>query len=187
MLNGAASADDLLDVDPMMIPTIMALAVIVFVVLRRLRPTKVRPVGLILLPVIVLLFGVAIAVPAAMPWPILHPIDAAVLLADLAVSVGLGVARGNSIRIDSGADGIRYRYTAPTVALWAASIAARFAIGTAGAALGAVPLLTSAAVLGMLGLSLISQNSTLLVRIRRSGAGRAAQISASTGPSWAAR
>jgi len=161
-----AVRDDLLDVDPTMIPTVIALVVIVFVVLRRMRPTPVRPIALIVLPVIVLVVGVALAVPGLVPLPALGPIDAAVLLADLAVSIGLGIARGDSIRITTDHDRIRYRYTGLTVGLWGASIAARLAIGAIGAALGAAPLLTSAAVLAMLGLSLITQNTRLLVRAR---------------------
>lgn len=161
-----AAHDDLLDIDPTMIPTVIALVVIVFVVLRRMRPTPVRPVALVVLPVIVLIVGVALASPGMVPLPALGPIDAVVLLADLAVSVGIGIARGDSILIETDHDRIRYRYTGLTVGLWGASIAARFAIGAIGAALGAAPLLTSAAVLAMLGLSLITQNARLLVRAR---------------------
>lgn len=52
-----------------------------------------------------------------------------------------------------------YRYGTTTVVLWVVSIAARFALGFAGAQLGGSPLVTSAPVLFMLGISLITQNA----------------------------
>jgi hypothetical protein len=57
-----------------------------------------------------------------------------------------------------------YRYGTATVVLWAVSIALRFALGALGAHFGGNELVTSASVLFMLGVSLISQNVVVLSR-----------------------
>jgi hypothetical protein len=61
---------------------------------------------------------------------------------------------------------VRYRYGTTTVVLWAVSILLRFALGAVGARFGGNELVTSAGVLFMLGISLITQNVLVLSRAR---------------------
>jgi hypothetical protein len=145
-------------------PAIVGLLVIVILVLRRTRGQPLQPARLFLLPAILLGIGVLAALPAAGEAH-LHAIDGAVIALDLLLSIGLGAVRGTSVLLYDQDGAPWYRYGTATVALWGVSIALRLLIGVLGAHQGASELATSAGVLFMLGLSLMTQN---LVIVRRS-------------------
>jgi hypothetical protein len=150
------------------LPAIIGLAVIVLLVATRTRGTPLRAAKLIILPAVVLVIGaLAAAATAASTKPHLHPLDAVIIVVDVALSLTLGIARGVSVRIYRQDGSVWYRYGGATVALWALSIGLRFALGAFGAHHGASPLTTSASVLFMLGLSLLAQNTVMLRRSAR--------------------
>ena len=150
---------------PGQLPAIIGLVVIVALVITRTHGQPVRAAKLLILPAIVLVAGVASAIPAiAATGSGLRPVDVVIIVADLALSLGLGAARGASIRVYPQDGALWYRYGAVTVVLWAVSIGLRFALGALGTHVGGNALVTSASVLSMLGLSLMAQNILLLHR-----------------------
>lgn len=150
---------------PTVLPTIIGLAVIVLLVITRTRGQRVSPPRLLILPVVVLVIGVAAALPAV-SGSALRPVDVVIIVVDVALSLVLGFARGRSVLVYSNETAVWYRYGAVTVVLWAVSIALRFTLGDVGAHVGGNPLVTSASVLFMLGVSLITQNVLVLLRAR---------------------
>ncbi|MEU4525162.1 hypothetical protein AB0F52_41390 [Amycolatopsis sp. NPDC024027] len=146
------------------VPMLIGTAVVVLLVLAGIRGRELRPRKLFLLPGIVVLIGLAAVLPPLAGGRPLHGIDAVLASADLALSIGLGAVRGRTVRIDLVAGVSRYRYGPATVLLWGLSIALRFALGAYGARHGASPLVTEAAVLLMLGLTLLTQNIIVFAR-----------------------
>jgi hypothetical protein len=128
-----------------------------------------RAAKLLILPVIVLVAGAASALPTLSG---LRPVDIMIIVVEVALSLGLGVARGVSVLVYPVDGVVWYRYGTVTVVLWAVSIALRFALGAIGVHLGGSELVTSASVLFMLGISLATQNIVVLSRAR-STVGRA--------------
>lgn len=146
------------------VPMLIGTAVVVLLVLAGIRGRDLRPRKLFVLPGIVVLIGLAAVLPPLAGGRTLHPIDAVLALADLALSIGLGAIRGRTVRIHVEDGASRYRYGPATVLLWGLSIALRFALGAYGARHGASPLVTEAAVLLMLGLTLLTQNTVVFAR-----------------------
>jgi len=150
--------DTMLDtMPPQVLVGLMTLAVVVLV---RLRPRPARTRRLLTGPVVVMLVGAFLLVPwLALPAPGGAVATIGVAVVDLALTVGLGVARAATVQISPGPEGVvRYRYTGATVALWAVSVALRFGLADAGARLGASPAVTEGGVLLTLGLALLTQN-----------------------------
>ena len=150
---------------PNALPTVIGLVVIVLLVITRTRHDRQASVArLLILPVVVLVFGAATALPAVAAK--LHPVDVVIIVLDVALSLGLGFARGWSVLVTARDGAVWYRYGTTTVVLWAASIVLRFALSAVGAHVGGNALVTSASVLFMLGISLITQNVLVLTRAR---------------------
>ena len=150
---------------PTVFPTIIGLAVIVLLVITRTRGQRVSPPRLVILPVVVLVIGVAAALPSV-SGSALRPVDVVIIVVDVALSLVLGFARGRSVLVYPNEGAAWYRYGTVTVVLWAVSIALRFTLGDVGAHFGGNRLVTSASVLFMLGVSLITQNVLVLLRAR---------------------
>lgn len=146
--------------DSMSPQVLVGLVTLAVVVLLRLRARPARTRRLVTGPVVVVLVGAFLLVPwLALPSPGGGGVTAAVGPADLALTVGLGVARAATVQLSPEAGGmVRYRYTAATVVLWAISVALRFELADAGARLGASPAVTEGSVLLTLGLALLTQN-----------------------------
>jgi len=161
--------------DRMSPQVLVGLVTLTVVVLVRLRPRPVRTRRLLTGPVVVLLVGAFLLVPwLATPAPGGAGVSIGVAVVDLALTVGLGVARGATVEVGPDATGVvRYRYAGLTVALWAVSVALRFELADAGARLGASPAVTEGSVLLALGLALLTQNLVVVraaARARRSTA-----------------
>jgi len=162
---------DTMPLDAMPPQVLVGLVTLTVVVLSRLRSRPARTGRLITGPIIVLLVGAFVLV----PWLGVPTGDAlatvGVAVVDLALTVGLGVARG--ITVDVGADAtglVRYRYTLVTVALWVVSVALRFELAHVGSQLGASPAVTEGSVLLALGVALLTQNLVVVraaTRVRR--------------------
>ncbi|RNI25326.1 hypothetical protein [Flexivirga caeni] len=148
---------------PGAVPLLIGLAVIVLLIARRTRGTRLTAHRLFVLPVIVTVFGLAVLLPGLNPGH-LRTVDYAVLTLDVLLSLLLGVARGASVLIYPYDGTTWFRYPSLTVALWVVSLVARVALGVAGRHEGATPVVTTDAVLFMLGLSLLTQNVVVWVR-----------------------
>ncbi|GAA5160199.1 MULTISPECIES: hypothetical protein [Amycolatopsis] len=134
------------------------------VVYRQLRGSTITIRGLTLIPVILVVLGVA---NCARVLPQASGREIALLVADLAILLVLGVARAASTRL-----GLRNGYafqkgTSLTLVLWLVTVAIRVGFAAAGASLGAAGALTSASVLLSVGLSIGVQNVLIYQRARR--------------------
>lgn len=152
---------------------LLGLVTLTIVVLTRLRPRAVRARRMVTAPVIVVLVGAFLLVPwlgAPAPGAAVATIGVAVV--DIALTVGLGIARGVTVKLDVDVDGVvRSRYTGLTVMLWVVSVALRFGLAEAGSHLGAMPAVTEGSVLLTLGFALLTQNLVVMraaARARRS-------------------
>jgi len=144
------------DLPPQVLVGLVTLTVVVLV---RLRPRPARTRRLLIGPGVIMLVGAFLLVPWLGEGAGNAGATIAVAGADLVLTVGLGVARGATVRVERGGAGlVMYRYTTLTVALWAVSVALRFELAGAGARLGAAPAVTEGSVLLALGLSLLVQN-----------------------------
>jgi hypothetical protein len=165
------------------LPVIIGTAVVIVIVLRRMRGRELRPRRLLTLPLIVLIVGAGAALPQ-MATTHLHGLDYLIAAIDLVLSIGLGAARGFTVQIYRNTGTFFYRYGRATVLLWCLSIGLRFMLGIFGSLHGASPLVASGSVILMLGLTLLCQN--VIVRCRQgspsqqAAAPRAQSVSAST-------
>lgn len=153
---------------------VIGLVVLVVVVLLHIRPRDATLPRLFIAPVIVLVVGVAGMAPYA--ERLAHPTrpDLFFIAIDIAVTLVMSVARAASIRLEVAPSAhrrqrraVRYHYGAATLALWAASLAAKFALSAVGHAAGVAEGLVTGSVLAILGLSVVAQNVVLLIRCRR--------------------
>jgi cell division protein FtsW (lipid II flippase) len=104
------------------VEVVLIAAVVVFVMARRLMGEPAVGKRLLLLPVILGVIGLTQAS--------VHSVSAVVFLAaSAALSVMFGLLRGLTIRTYEQNGIVMLRYTAMTIVLWVASIAARFAAG----------------------------------------------------------
>ncbi|MFD4671499.1 DUF1453 domain-containing protein [Lentzea sp. NPDC058450] len=106
---------------------VLIAAAIIYVMARRLMGEPAVGKRLLLLPVILGLIGLTQTTPNGLGF----------LLVSVVLSVAFGVLRGLTIRTYEQNGIVMLRYTAMTVVLWVASIAARFAVGFALAPSGA--------------------------------------------------
>lgn len=100
-----------------------------------------------------------------------HPLtllDVGLLVAEAAVAVGLGLARGATIRLYEKAGQLWFRYSVATVALWLGSAAIRVLLGLGGRALGATTN-ASATMMLLLGATFLGESAVVAARARRSG------------------
>jgi hypothetical protein len=149
-------------------PVIIGTVVLVGIVASRIRGRALRPRRLLIVPLILLVLG-AIPVALQLGTVALQGIDYLIAGLDLALSVGLGAARGFTVRIYSHEATTWYRYGPATVLLWCLSIVLRFALGITGSHHGATTLTTSATVILFLGLTLAVQNTIIRTRNRQPG------------------
>ncbi|GLY46699.1 DUF1453 domain-containing protein [Lentzea sp. NBRC 102530] len=98
---------------------VLIAAAIVYVLARRLRGEPAVGKRLLLLPAVLGLIGLTQTTPNGLGF----------LLVSVVLSVAFGVLRGLTIRTYEQHGIVMLRYTATTVVLWVASIAARFAVG----------------------------------------------------------
>ncbi|GAA2059130.1 hypothetical protein GCM10009839_81580 [Catenulispora yoronensis] len=95
--------------------------------------------------------------------------DQAWLAASGAVSIAFGLVRGMTVRLYERDGYLWARYRPSTLALWAASIAARFAVEAAAVASGAGRSAMTSSLMLMFGLSLAAESLVVLPRAQASG------------------
>ncbi|GIH19909.1 hypothetical protein [Rugosimonospora africana] len=146
------------------LPAVLTVAILLLVLLTRIRGRELSPGRVLTLPLILVALGLGSTVPQ-LSMTRLHTIDAVVLAVDVLISLGLGGVRGFTVLLYPNGGRIWYRYGPLTVALWFLSIALRAGLAAAGAQLGATALVTTASVLLMFGLTLATQNVILIGRL----------------------
>jgi len=137
-------------------------AAVVWVLARQVRAARVKPRLLWLAPLILAYSGIR-----ALPAPAWHtPADLGLLALSTAVSVGLGIWRGQTIQVWRDADSTWWRQgSARTLALWGALIVARALLYGLDAAAGHREASGLGAILLTLALSFAAQNSVTAVRM----------------------
>jgi hypothetical protein len=137
-------------------------AAVVWVLVRQIRMARVKPRLLWLAPLILAYFGIR-AVPAS-TWKV--PADLGLLALSAAVSVALGLWRGQSISVWRGADGSWWRQgSVRTLVLWGVLIGARAVLYGVDDAAGHREASGLGAILLTLALSFAAQNAVTAARM----------------------
>ena len=137
-------------------------AAVAWVLARQVRRARIKPRLLWLAPVVLAYFGIRTL--SASTWHM--PADLGLLALSAAVSVGLGVWRGQTIRIWRAADGTWWRQgSVRTLALWGALIVARGLLYGLDTAVGHREASGLGAILVALALSFAAQNAVSAARM----------------------
>jgi hypothetical protein len=137
-------------------------AAVVWVLARQVQLARVKPRLLLLAPLVLAFFGIR-SLPAS-TWRV--PADLALLAVSAALSLGLGVWRGQTIRVWRNADGTWWRQGSMlTLVLWGVLIAARGLLYGVDVAVGHREASDLGAVLVTLALSFAAQNTVTALRM----------------------
>jgi hypothetical protein len=137
-------------------------AAVVWILARQVRVTPVKPRLLWLTPLLLAFFGIR-SLPSS-TWHV--PADLTLLAVSAVISIGLGVWRGQTIRVWRDADGTWWRQgSALTLVLWGALIVARGLIYGAGVAVHHREATNLGAILVVLALSFAAQNAVTALRM----------------------
>ncbi|QRP46460.1 hypothetical protein [Amycolatopsis sp. FDAARGOS 1241] len=153
---------------PLTIVVYVALAALVLyrVVYKQLRGTMLSRKSLVTLPLVLTAIGVVTIVDAL---PKASTGELALLGADIAVLVVLGLGRSASTTLTRQGNTTFQKGSALTLVLWLATIGARVGFGFLGGYLGIDDSLTSASIMLTLGLSIGIQNALTYYRIEQRG------------------
>jgi hypothetical protein len=137
-------------------------AAVIWVLARQVQLARVKPRLLVLAPLVLAFFGIR-SLPAS-TWRV--PADLALLAVSAALSLGLGVWRGQTIRVWRNADGTWWRQGSMlTLVLWGVLIVARGLLYGVDVAVGHREASDLGAVLVTLALSFAAQNTVTALRI----------------------
>jgi hypothetical protein len=137
-------------------------AAVVWVLARQVQVARVKPRLLVLAPLVLAFFGIR-SLPAS-TWRM--PADLALLAVSAALSLGLGVWRGQTIKVWRDADGTWWRQgSVLTLVLWGVLIAARGLLYGVGVAVGHRDASGLGTVLVTLALSFAAQNTVTALRM----------------------
>jgi hypothetical protein len=137
-------------------------AAVVWILARQVQVARVKPRLLWLTPVILAFFGIR-SLPSS-TWHV--PADLGLLALSAAISLGLGVWRGQTIKVWRDADGTWWRKgSALTLVLWGALIVARGLLYGVGVAVGHREATNLGAILVVLALSFAAQNAVIALRM----------------------
>ena len=137
-------------------------AAVVWILARQVRVTPVKPRLLWLVPLLLAFFGIR-SLPSS-TWHV--PADLTLLVVSAVISIGLGIWRGQTIRVWRDADGTWWRQgSALTLVLWGALIAARGLIYGIGVAVHNREATNLGAILVVLALSFAAQNAVTALRM----------------------
>ena len=141
---------------------LLVVAAVVWVLARQVRLARVKPRLLVLAPLVLAFFGIR-SLPAS-TWRV--PADLALLAVSAALSLGLGVWRGQTIKVWRDADGTWWRKgSVITLVLWGVLIVARGLLYGVGVAVGHREASGLGAVLVTLALSFAAQNTVTALRM----------------------
>jgi hypothetical protein len=145
----------------------IAVAVIVFVLAKRVRGEEVRaPKKLFLLPIIVGIIGLQ-NVSHAKP----NSVDIAVIAVGSALSLGLGLLRGRFDRVTLVNGSPFMSWTAASIAVLAVNVLAKLALDAGGVAAGGTSSALSSSILLSLGLTLLGEAAVVWFRSQSLTAG----------------
>lgn len=137
-------------------------AAVVWVLARQVQVARVKPRLLVLAPLVLAFFGIRSL--HASTWRV--PADLALLAVSAALSLGLGVWRGQTIKVWRDADGTWWRQgSVLTLVLWGVLIAVRGLLYGVGVAVGHRDASDLGAVLVTLALSFAAQNTVTALRM----------------------
>jgi hypothetical protein len=137
-------------------------AAVIWVLARQVQRARIKPRLLLAAPLILAYFGIR-GLPAS-TWRV--PADLGLLALSAALSVGLGIWRGRTIRVWHEADGTWWRQgSMRTLALWGALIVARGLLYGLDAALGHREASGLGAILLSLAFSFAAQNAVTATRM----------------------
>ncbi len=137
-------------------------AAVVWVLARQVQVARVKPRLLLLAPLVLAFFGIRSL--SASTWRV--PADLALLAVSAALSVGLGVWRGQTIRVWRDAHGAWWRQGSMlTLVLWGVLIVARGVLYGVDVAVGHREASDLGAVLVTLALSFAAQNTVTALRM----------------------
>jgi hypothetical protein len=146
---------------------VLVAAILVLVIVRQ---TVARPVTmrrLFVLPGVITVWGVV-----SLGQVFAHGVtglDVLLLLLDVVAAVGLGLLRGVTMRVWK-SDGVTYsRGRWLTLVAWLVSIAARLGLEVLAHAMGATVAANESFLPVLLGVTLLTQNLLLMVRVQRAG------------------
>jgi hypothetical protein len=141
---------------------LLIVAAVVWVLARQVQEARVKPRLLVLAPLALAFFRIR-SLPAS-TWRM--PADLALLAVSAALSLGLGVWRGQTIKVWRDADGTLWRQgSVLTLVLWGVLIVARGLLYGAGVAVGHRDASDLGAVLVTLALSFAAQNTVAALRM----------------------
>jgi len=141
---------------------LLIVAAVVWVLARQVQVARVKPRLLVLAPLVLAFFGIR-SLPAS-TWRV--PADLALLAVSAALSVGLGVWRGQTIRVWRDAHGAWWRQGSMlTLVLWGVLIVARGVLYGVDVAVGHREASDLGAVLVTLALSFAAQNTVTALRM----------------------
>lgn len=137
-------------------------AAVVWILARQVQVGRVKPRLLWLVPLLLAFFGIR-----SLPDSTWHmPADLALLALSAVISIGLGIWRGQTIRVWRDADGTWWRQgSALTLVLWGALIGARGLIYGIGIGVGHREAINLGAILVVLALSFAAQNAVTALRM----------------------
>jgi hypothetical protein len=137
-------------------------AAVVWILARQVQVGRVKPRLLWLVPLLLAFFGIR-GLPSS-TWHV--PVDLGLLAVGAVISIGLGIWRGQTIRVWRDADGTWWRQgSALTLVLWGALIVARGLLYGAGVAVGHREATNLGAILVVLALSFAAQNAVTALRM----------------------
>jgi hypothetical protein len=155
----------------MSLTTALIVAVVVLLLVRRFLGEPLEARRLAAPPLILIVMGAYSLSKIDLAAVAHHPVvDGAVLGFGALVAVLGGIVRGLTVRVYVRDGHVWYRYTLLTVVVWAGLAALRFAQSAAAGALGADPAVLDAALLLILGLSLLGEAAIVGRRAIATGA-----------------
>jgi hypothetical protein len=143
---------------------LLALAAIAYVLFRRLAGEPLEGRRLVVLPLVLLIVGVT-----QLNGAHVTPLDVTLLVIGGAVAALLGAVRGLTVHVYAKGGHLWYRYRPVTIVVWAASLLLRLGQTVAGHALGADAKVMGAALLPVLGLSLLAEGMVVGKRALATG------------------
>lgn len=147
-----------------LLTALVALAAIVYVLVRRFAGEPLEGRRLVVLPLVLVIVGVS-----QLSGVHATPLAVAVLVVGGVVAAALGAVRGLTVQV-YGRDGhLWYRYRPLTIVVWLASLLLRLGQIVAAQALGADPSVLGKGLLPILGVSLLGE--ALVVGKRALGTG----------------
>jgi hypothetical protein len=149
----------------------IAIALIVFVLARRVRGEAVRePKKLFLLPVVIGLIGLQNVSHAA-----LNTVDIAVIAVGAALSLALGLLRGHLDKVTLVNGSPYMSWTAGSVIVFAVNVLAKLALDALGVAAGGTTSALTSSILLSLGLTLLGEAAIVWMRAQSLTSGSGGQ------------